>query len=73
MPKDEYLNQIHYRLRNWRQQIHQSGGATELEEKYEFIIHLMTSYQRLGAGAWAEEQAALQSACSDMEQALARA
>ena len=35
MPKDEYLNQIHYRLRNWRQQIHQTGGATELEEKYD--------------------------------------
>ncbi len=70
MPKDEYLNQIHTRLRNWRQQIREYGGDARLAEKYERIIHLLTSYQRLGAGAWAEEHAALQTACSDMEQAL---
>ena len=72
MAKDEYLNQVHFRLRNWRHQIHQSGGATDLEQKYNRIIDLLTSYQRLGAGAWSEEQAALQTACSEMEQALAR-
>ena len=70
MPKDEYLDQIHTRLRNWRQQIQECGDEAGLERKYDRIMHLLTSYQRLGAGAWAEEHAALQTACSDMEQAL---
>lgn len=71
MPKEEYLDSLTAKMRNWRKRI-DATQDNELGQKYEEVVDLLTSYERMGAGAWSQEERALDQACSELEQALPR-
>ncbi|MDA0206694.1 MAG: hypothetical protein O3A53_08710 [Acidobacteria bacterium] len=58
MPKEEYLDALTAKMRLWRERLG-SNEDPEIGEKYEQVVHLLTGYQRMGAGAWREEERAL--------------
>jgi hypothetical protein len=71
MPKEEYLDALTTKMRSWRERLG-SDQNPEVDAKFEQVVDLLTSYERMGAGAWREEQRALNEACSELEQAFRR-
>ena len=71
MPKEEYLDALTAKMQSWRERIG-SDDNPEIGEKYEQVVDLLTAYQRMGAGAWREEERALNQACTELERAFRR-
>jgi hypothetical protein len=71
MPKEEYLDALTVKMRSWRERLG-SDQNPEIGEKYEQVVDLLTAYQRVGAGAWREEERALNEACTELEKAFRR-
>jgi hypothetical protein len=71
MPKEEYLDALTTKMQSWRERLG-SDQNSEVGEKYEQVVDLLTSYERMGAGAWREEERALNEACSELELAIRR-
>lgn len=71
MPKEEYIDALTAKLQTWRERIG-SDQDPELDAKYEQVVDVLTAYERMGAGAWREEERALDEACSALEQAIRR-
>ncbi len=71
MPKEEYLNALTATMQSWRERLGPDQNS-EVGEKYEQVVDLLTAYQRMGAGAWREEERALNEACTELEKAFRR-
>ena len=71
MPKEEYLDALTDKMRSWRERLG-SDQNPEVGQKYEQVVDLLTAYERMGAGAWREEERALNEACTELEQAFRR-
>ncbi len=71
MPKEEYLSVLTAKMRSWRERLDSDGNA-EMGEKYEQVVDVLTGYARMGAGAWREEERALNVACTELERAFRR-
>jgi hypothetical protein len=71
MPKEQYLDALTAKMRSWRERLG-SDENPEIGEKYEQVVDLLTAYERMGAGAWREEERALNEACTKLEQAFRR-
>ena len=71
MPKEEYLNALTAKMQSWRERL-DADENPEIGEKYEQVVDLLIAYQRMGAGAWRQEQQALNEACTELEKALRR-
>lgn len=71
MPKEEYLDALTDKMRTWRERLGADQNP-EIGEKYEQVVDLLTAYERMGAGAWREEERALNEACTELEKAIRR-
>lgn len=71
MPKEEYLDALTTKMRSWRERLG-SDQNPEIGAKYEQVVDLLIAYERMGAGAWREEERALNEACTELEQAFRR-
>jgi hypothetical protein len=71
MPKEEYLDALTAKMQSWRERLGADDNP-EVGQKYEQVVDLLTSYERMGAGAWREEERALNEACTELEQAFRR-
>lgn len=71
MPKEEYLDALTTKMRSWRERLG-SDENPEVDAKFEQVVDLLAAYERMGAGAWREEERALNEACTELEQAFRR-
>lgn len=70
MARDEYIRQLNAQLHRWRSQLGAGGIDPTVEFKFRKVIAVMTDYQRMGAGAWSEQERALDVACRDLQNSL---
>lgn len=71
MPKEEYLNALTAKMQFWRERF-DADESPEIGEKYDQVVDLLIAYQRVGAGAWRQEEQALNAACTELEKAFRR-
>ena len=71
MPKEEYLDALTTKMQSWRECLGADDNP-EVGQKYAQVVGLLSAYERMGAGAWREEERALNEACTVLEQAIRR-